>query len=50
MSSIWSDDNKIAKWLEVERSVIEVLENERITPKGLSKQLEEVSILSLIHI
>ena len=44
MSSIWSDDNKIAKWLEVERSVIEVLENERITPKGLSKQLEEVSI------
>ncbi len=44
MSSIWSDDNKIEKWLEVERSVIEVLENEGITPKGLSKQLEEVSI------
>jgi len=44
MSSIWSEDNKVAKWLDVERTVIEVLEKEEITPKGLSKQLKEVSI------
>ena len=30
MSSIWSEDNKVAKWLDVERAVIEVLENEEI--------------------
>ena len=51
MASIWSEDNKVAKWLDVERAVIEVLENEKITPKGLSQQLDEVSVsLSLIHI
>ena len=44
MSSIWSEDNKVAKWLDVERAVIEILEKEEITPKGLSKQLKEVSI------
>jgi len=44
MSSIWSEDNKVAKWLDVEKAVIEVLEKEEITPKGLSKQLNEVSI------
>ena len=44
MSSIWSEDNKVAKWLDVERAVIEILEKEEITPKGLSKQLREVSI------
>ena len=44
MSSIWSEDNKVAKWLDVERTVIEILEKEEITPKGLSKQLKEVSI------
>ena len=44
MSSIWNEDNKVAKWLDVERAVIEILEKEEITPKGLSKQLKEVSI------
>ena len=44
MSSIWSEDNKVNKWLDVERAVIEILEKEEITPKGLSKQLKEVSI------
>ena len=44
MSSIWIEDNKVAKWLDVERAVIEILEKEEITPKGLSKQLKEVSI------
>jgi len=44
MSSIWSEDNKVAKWLDVEKAVIEILEKEEITPKGLSKQLKEVSI------
>ena len=44
MASIWSEDNKVAKWLDVERAVIEVLENEKIVPKGLSQQLDEVSI------
>ena len=44
MSSIWSEDNKVAKWLDVERAVIEILEKEEITPNGLSKQLKEVSI------
>ena len=44
MSSIWSEDNKVVKWLDVERAVIEILEKEEITPKGLSKQLKEVSI------
>ena len=44
MASIWSEDNKVAKWLDVERVVIEVLENEKIVPKGLSQQLDEVSI------
>ena len=44
MSSIWSEDNKVAKWQDVEKAVIEVLEKEEITPKGLSKQLNEVSI------
>ena len=44
MSSIWSEDNKVAKWVDVEKAVIEVLEKEEITPKGLSKQLNEVSV------
>lgn len=44
MSSIWSEDNKVAKWVDVEKAVIEVLEKEEITPKGLSKQLKEVSV------
>ena len=44
MASIWSEDNKVAKWLDVERAVIGVLENEKITPKGLSQQLDEVSV------
>ena len=65
MSSIWNEDNKVTKWLEVEKAVIKTLEEEEITPSGLSKQLNEVSIshkevvereaitnhdLSLIHI
>ncbi len=44
MSLIWSEDNKVAKWVDVEKAVIEVLEKEEITPKGLSKQLNEVSV------
>jgi len=44
MSSIWSEDNKVAKWLDVEKAVIEILEKEEVTPKGLTKQLKEVSI------
>ena len=44
MSSIWSEDNKVAKWLDVERAVIEVLENEEITPKGISQELAKVSV------
>jgi len=44
MSLIWSGDNKVAKWVDVEKAVIEVLEKEEITPKGLSKQLNEVSV------
>jgi len=28
MSSIWSEDNKVAKWLDVERAVIETLEKD----------------------
>ena len=44
MSSIWNEDNKVTKWLEVEKAVIKTLEEEEITPSGLSKQLNEVSI------
>ena len=47
MASIWSEDNKVAKWLDVERAVIEVLENEKIVPKGLSQQLDAVSYTHL---
>ena len=44
MSSIWSEENKVKKWLEVERATIEVLEQNGITPKGLSKKFQTVSV------
>ena len=44
MSSIWSEDNKVKEWLEVEKATIEILEEKGITPKGLSKKLQSISV------
>ena len=44
MSSIWSEDNKVKQWLEVEKALIQVLEDEKIAPKGLLKKLKSISV------
>jgi len=44
MSSIWSEDNKVKQWLEVEKALIQVLEDRKISPNGLLGELQSISI------
>ena len=44
MSSIWSEDNKVKQWLEVEKALIQVLEDRKVSPKGLLGELQSISI------
>ena len=44
MSSIWSEENKVNQWLEVEKALIQVLEDKKVAPKGLLKKLQSISV------
>lgn len=41
MKSIWSEENKFSRWLDVELSVIEAFEEEGQVPKGTAEAIKK---------